>query len=36
MKETAMKRRDEVWALALLQQVIDRDREDHDACMALL
>ena len=26
-----MKRRDEAWALALLEQVIQRDREDRDA-----
>jgi hypothetical protein len=26
-----MKRRDEAWALALLQKIIERDREDRDA-----
>lgn len=26
-----MKRRDEAWALALLEQIIERDREDRDA-----
>lgn len=26
-----MKRRDEAWALALLDQIIQRDREDRDA-----
>lgn len=25
------KDQDEDWAIALLQQIIDRDREDHDA-----
>jgi hypothetical protein len=29
--EAAMKRRDEAWSLALLEQIIERDREDRDA-----